>query len=160
MNEHHSFMDWNMDEASGTNAAFSHTRHTSAPAERIWALWTDPSSWADWDGGLKSATLSGVFQEGAEGVIIANNGTKSSFRVGVCIKPTSTVFTTRLPFARLVILRSLTVQNGDVGTNFTHHVSFSGILGWFWAFALGRGFRKELPKTMERLARMAEETTS
>jgi hypothetical protein len=157
MNECHSFTEeTDMEQASGNNSAFSHTLRTRAAPHRIWALWTNPDTWSLWDGGLKSASLTGPFKEGSQGTIIALNGTKSPFTVGSCVELSSSTFVTNLPLAKLVIKRSLTKLD-DGGTEFTHDVSFTGVAYKFWGFALGRGFRKELPKTMAKLLQLAEE---
>jgi hypothetical protein len=157
MNEHHSFRrEGILEQAIGKNTAFSCTMKTNAAPSRIWALWTDPNTWAAWDGGLKSASLNGPFREGAKGVIIALNGAKSPFTVSRCAELSSSTFVTHLPLAKLVITRSMTAL-GDGGTEFTHLVRFTGAASWLWGFALGRGFRRELPNTMAKLAQLAQD---
>ena len=143
--------------AKGRNSSFSHTIETSAAPDRIWRLWTDVSNWATWDGGLKSASMNGVFEVGASGQIVPLKGSRVPFTVTAAIPRTSSTFVTKLPFAELKIERSLVALPHNAGTRFTHHVSFTGPLREVWGFILGRGFRKELPKTMAKLAKCAED---
>ena len=142
--------------AEGRNSSFSHSLETTAAPENIWRLWTDVTTWSAWDGGLKSATLDDAFEMGAEGKIIPHRGSIVPFTVTGLAPETSSTFVTKLPFARLVIERSLMPLPDNNGTRFTHHVSFTGPLREIWGLVLGRGFRKELPLTMAKLAKLAE----
>ena len=142
--------------AQGSNSAFSHTIETKASPDNIWRLWTDVSTWAAWDGGLKSASMDSAFEVGAVGKIVPLKGSVVPFMVTAATPKTSSSFVTKLPFAQLNIERSLVALPESSGTRFTHYVSFTGPLRQVWGYILGRGFRKELPKTMAKLARLAE----
>jgi hypothetical protein len=142
--------------AKGRNSAFSHTIETTALPDQIWRLWTDVSTWAAWDGGLKSASIEGAFDVGAVGKIVPLKGSIVPFTVTDIRPKTSSTFITKLPLAQLNIERSLVALPDNGGTRFTHNVSFTGPTGKVWGFILGRGFRKELPMTMAKLARLAE----
>lgn len=139
--------------ASGTNRAFFHEVETSADASEVWRLWTDVSTWRDWDKGLKNAELERAFAAGAQGRIVPLSGPTARFDVTAYNEGTSYAFETRLPFARLEVRRSLVSENP---TRFRHDVTFKGALGGFWASRFGPGFRKALPPTMEAIAEIAE----
>jgi Polyketide cyclase / dehydrase and lipid transport len=144
-----------MSLATSRNSSFSHSIETTAPSNRVWKLWTDVSTWSKWDGGLKSALLDGPFAVGAVGKIVPLRGSIVPFTVTANTPNSSSTFVTKLPFAKLNIERSLVgLPNG--GTRFTHTVTFTGPLREVWGFILGRGFRKELPLTMAKLAALAE----
>ena len=142
--------------AKGRNSSFSHTLETTATPDRVWALWTNVSTWAEWDGGLKSASMESAFKVGATGKIVPLKGSIVPFTVTAALPETSSTFVTKLPFAQLNLKRSLTALPNNAGTQFTHNVSFTGPLREVWGFILGRGFRKELPNTMAKLAKLAE----
>ena len=144
--------------AEGRNSSFSHTLETTAVPDRVWRLWTDVSTWAAWDGGLKSAFMDGPFEIAATGQIVPLKGSIVPFTVTAATPKTSSTFVTKLPFARLKIERSLKALPDNGGTRFTHTVSFTGPLREVWGFILGRGFRKELPITMAKLAKLAEDS--
>jgi Polyketide cyclase / dehydrase and lipid transport len=141
--------------AQGRNSSFSHSIDTTASHDRVWKLWTDVSTWSKWDGGLKSASLEGQFGVGAIGKIVPLRGSIVPFSVTAHTPNTSSAFVTKLPFAKLNIERSL-VNLPSNGTRFTHTVTFTGPLREVWGFILGRGFRRELPLTMAKLAALAE----
>ena len=138
--------------AVGGNARFSWTLPTATPAA-VWGRWSDPSTWSEWDGGLRSASLDGPFVVGATGVLTPRSGPASRFKVTEVEVGKRCVFETELLLGRLRVARELGV--GERGATFTHTVSFHGSLGWVWATVLGPGFRRELPRTMERLAALA-----
>lgn len=140
--------------APGTNQDFSFTVPTSAP-DRIWSLWTDPSTWGDWDKGLKSASMEGDMRLGSTGVIIPLSGPQSAFEVVTFDPEKSYDFETRLPMATLRVERSFNADR----TAFTHRVTFNGPMAFAFARMFGPGFRKALPPTMEALNALAEGRT-
>jgi uncharacterized protein YndB with AHSA1/START domain len=139
--------------AEGTNRAFSHEVTTDAPPDAVWALWTDASTWKDWDKGLKSAEHEGEMKAGSKGRIIPLDGPAAGFTVTAVEPGKSYAFRTGLPLATLTVSREIT---GTAPTRFRHSVSFSGPLAGYWSGQFGPGFRAALPPTMETLAAMAE----
>lgn len=140
--------------ATGTDRDFSWQRASYAPAEEIWRLWTDPSSWWKWDKGLKSAEADTPLRLGARGTLRPTTGGTAKFRVVRWEPGRAYAFRTDLPLASLLVERSLEIVEHHVG--FTHRVRFEGLLAGFWAARLGPGFRAALPPTMDALARLAE----
>ncbi|MEL6617152.1 MAG: SRPBCC family protein, partial [Bacteroidota bacterium] len=86
--------------AEGTDRAFRHTVVTDVSPEAIWRLWTDPSTWPDWDTELKSASLDGPWVEGARGRLVPLSGPSSRFEV-TAVEPRATTFSTRLPLGAI-----------------------------------------------------------
>ena len=142
--------------ANGTNQAFEYTLTTSASKEAVWSLWTDVSTWKDWDRGLQDARLEGAFALGARGTIIPLSGPSASFEVTAFDPFESYTFETRLPLARLEVKRSFV---SETPVTIQHEVSFKGLLGGLWGRILGPGFRAALPPTMETLVQLAEQET-
>ena len=139
--------------AEGTNRAFSHSLETSASADQVWQLWTEVSTWKDWDEGLKDAEMDGTMALGSKGRIIPLSGPSSGFEVTEFSDGNAYAFATRLPFARLIVRRVFVSREPTV---FQHEVSFEGALAGFWASRFGPQFREALPSTMEALSALAE----
>lgn len=137
--------------APGTNRDFSFTVQTTAP-DRVWSLWTDPSTWGAWDRGLKSATMDGAMRLGSTGQIVPLSGPTSTFEVVAFDPVQSYAFETNLPMAVLRVERAFNADR----TAFTHHVTFSGPIGFAFAQMFGPGFRRALPPTMTTLNALAE----
>lgn len=83
--------------AAGTDKAFDHEVTTTADPKAVWRLWTDVSTWQDWDKGLKNAELDGPFETGARGKIIPLSGPSSNFEVTAVEATKSCTFVTSLP---------------------------------------------------------------
>lgn len=137
--------------APGTNRDFSYTVATSAPDE-VWRLWTTPATWAQWDKGLKSASMEGEMTLGSTGQIIPLSGPSSRFEVTAFDPRDSYAFVTPLPLARLTVTRSFNADR----TAFTHRVRFDGPMATAVAAMFGPGFRRALPPTMRALNALAE----
>ena len=140
------------DIAPGTNRDFSFTVSTSNP-NGVWDLWTTPSTWGQWDRGLKSASMDGEMVLGSVGQIIPLSGPSSSFEVVSFDPKRSYAFETRLPGAVLRVARSF----NDDRTQFTHRVTFSGFAAGAFARMFGPQFRQALPPTMRQLKALSEQ---
>ena len=139
--------------AAGTNRAFTHTVTTTASADAIWRLWTDVTTWKDWDRGLKDAEMTGPMKLGATGRIIPLSGPASTFQITEFVDGEHYAFETRMPLARLTVRRTLISRDP---VTFRHDVSFDGLGAGFWAGRFGPGFRAALPPTMAALSAQAE----
>lgn len=140
--------------AAGSNRRFSHQRSTTAPRERIWALWIGVEGWPAWDLGLKAAKLDGpAIRLGATGRLTPASGAPSSFEVTRFEPGEAYAFATQLPLARLIVERGFV---DGPRTTFRHEVWFDGPLAGFWAALLGPQFRRQLPPSLDRLAALAE----
>lgn len=138
--------------APGTNREFSFTVPTTNP-DRVWELWTTPSTWQEWDKSLKSASIQGKMSLGSVGQIVPLSGPKSTFSVVSFEPKKSYAFETRLPGAVLRVERLFNVDR----TEFTHRVSFSGLTAGAFARMFGPGFRAALPSTMRGLKSLSEQ---
>jgi hypothetical protein len=127
-------------------------------ADRVWQLWTNPQTWGEWDLGLRSASLTGPFAPGAVGRIVDLSGRSSRFTVEDVSPGTGYRYRVALPGARLVLTRTLRAAGADPSSMVTvrHEVAFAGLLGGGWALLLGRGFRRQLGPTVERVLAAAD----
>jgi hypothetical protein len=138
-----------------TDAHLSHTVRTMARPEAIWQLWTDVSTWKEWDKGLKEGHLAGEFQAGNKGKLIPSKGPASLFVITEVTTMQAYTFKTRIPLGWLYITRSLAVKEGM--THFTHEVEFTGLLKRPMSRWLGKNYRKMLPGVMDTIKQLAEE---
>ncbi len=133
---------------------FSHTLKTAAPPEQIWGIWTDVENWSAWDTELVDSRLEGSFALGAIGKLTPRKGRVATFKISQLNPGESYTFTVSLPLCRLNVHRFLQLQPD--GTDFTHEVSFQGLLGWLFGRLLGRQFKTVLPGIMENVKQIAE----
>jgi hypothetical protein len=136
--------------AEGTNAHFFHEVTTTGAPERVWALWTDLSTWPQWDPETEYARAEGPFVAGLEGTLKGKGAPESRFRVTRLEAGSAYEFSTELPLGgRLVILRELVSESGL--TRFKHDVRFEGFGGWLFAPFFGPKYRTALPGVLERI---------
>jgi hypothetical protein len=56
----------------------------AAPPEKVWATWSDTSTWSQWNPDIESVNLSGAFAEGTTGTMTTKSGGKHNIQlVGV-----------------------------------------------------------------------------
>lgn len=136
----------------------SETVDTQADAAQIWALWSDPRTWPQWDSSLESASLDGgVFIPGAKGRVKPKKGITSEF-VLLEVKPLeSFVNRSQLPLTTLDMGHFYTPATAESGSaRITHTVVFDGWLAPLFGFFIGRKIRQHLRPAMLELARLAQ----
>lgn len=133
---------------------FSYTLQTSAPPEKVWAIWTDVANWSEWDTELSESSLDGAFGLGVVGKLKPKSGPVSPFRISQFDAEKSYTLTMKLPLSKLSVYRHLHVRSDK--TYFTHEVSFHGFLALLFGVLLGQRFRMKLPGIMENIKRIAE----
>ncbi len=126
-----------------------------ATPDALWKIWSDVESWPRWDHGIAWIRLEGAFEEGSTGLIKPKGGPEVPFVLLWADPERGFSDESRLPFGRLRFEhRWSPLENGRI--EFVHRVSFHGPMGFLYAFLMGPSFRRELPKAMDTLARMAE----
>ena len=54
--------------------AAERARISSAPADRLWSIWSDPTHWQDWNPNVSRVELEGPFAVGTRGVMHSGDG--------------------------------------------------------------------------------------
>jgi hypothetical protein len=133
----------------------SATTHTTATAERIWAVYRDVAHWPLWDHGLASYQLDGPFATGTAGKLQAVGGPELPFTLILVEEGQSFVDRTPVgPETAIIGRHELTPVAG--GTQITHIIEIDGPDADQLAEALGFT-QEELHETVTTLARYAEE---
>lgn len=127
---------------------------TSASPEKVWQMWSDVKNWKNWDTALKDSSISGEFDQNAEGVLIPANGPRTSFTISSCQPNFTYTVNTKLPFATMYIRRLIGYNNNK--TMITNEVWMEGPLSSFWWRMVGKKYQQLLPQVMERFRQIAE----
>jgi uncharacterized membrane protein len=134
--------------------AYEHTVETEAPAEAIWRLWSDVSTWSSWDDDIEWARLDGPFAVGSRGKLKPKGIPAAGFRLVTVAPGVSYTVQQRLPLARLRFHHEL-AEAGVGPTRFTHRVTIDGPLGALFALLFGRRMKANFPTIMRHLAEAA-----
>ncbi len=128
---------------------------TCATPEALWRIWSDVGNWPRWDHGIEWARLEGPFEEGTAGRLKPKGGPEVPFVLLWADPERGFSDESRLPLGRLRFEhRWRPFENGRI--EIVHRVCFHGPMGFLYAFLMGPSFRRDLPKAMKTLARMAE----
>lgn len=133
---------------------FDCSEETSASPAQVWALWSNPSRWSEYDPGLVWARLDGPFVAGAQVKIKPKGGPSSSLEI-VTAEPEQGFSTlARLPLTQMRFEHSVT-DAGNGKRVLTSKIRVSGGLGWLFP----RIFRLSSNEVvmLGKLARLAEQ---
>ncbi len=128
---------------------------TVASPEAVWKLWSDVSTWQDWNPDVQSMTLDGPFAAGTTGVMKTKQGTRRvkltqvvpgrSFRLETSVIPLTTFFF------------DCQVSSGAAGkTRVSQAITVGGPLGGVVGGAMSKQIANTFPPLLEGLARKAE----
>ena len=134
---------------------FEHTEHTDARPESIWALWSDVSSWPQWDEGLERVTLDGPFATGSRGTLKPAGGPGVRFELTDVRPCQGFADVLLLPLCRMRFEHA--ALRDDAGTRVTHRVTIAGPTTPIFARLIGRGIARSMPDTVHALIRMARQ---
>ena len=104
------------------------TRRTAAAPERVWRIWSDPASWAEWNPDVARMELDGPFQQGAPLVMHTRAGRSHRMRVIDLSAPSRFVMETR-PAPGMRMRFRCTVEPDSGGSRLAQGVEMSGPLG-------------------------------
>jgi hypothetical protein len=112
-------------------------RLAAAPSE-VWALWTDPARWGEWNDQFDRAEAPDGLAVGAVVRVKYRRGGTVVFTVIVLEPERSLTYEARLPGARLGHEHRLIGSGGRGDVRTEHRIYVSGPLSGFWALMQGR----------------------
>jgi hypothetical protein len=130
---------------------------TTAEPARIWALWSNVSSWNSWDHEVVSSTLNGAFALGTTGTRKPRGGPTTRFVLTDVRPMVSFSDRSRLPLATLDFHHTLLVADGI--TTIEHSVVMNGPLTPVFRRIIGTKIAKGLPIAVAAFAALAEGVT-
>lgn len=136
-------------------AEYGTSVETSAPAEKVWKIWSDMSTWGDWNPNVSTMDWHGGFQSGTTGVMNTRAGQHHKMTL-VDVQPergfaleTSVVPGTRFRF-------NCRIEPAGAKTRIGQWVEVKGPLGPVLGGMLGPQVSKEFGTLLGNLAKRAE----
>ncbi len=131
------------------------TRETRAPAGRVWAIWSDPSTWPRWNPDVERCDVGGRVREGARGEMrTKSGGTHDVVIQDVVEGRTFTVNSSGIPGHRLHF--KCEVAETGSGSRISQAVTIHGPLGFLFNAIMGGQIAGSFPALLDGLARDAE----
>ena len=135
---------------------YSHSIKTRASKTSIWALWSNPSSWSRWDPALEEVKLDGPFEPGTSGTMSVKNQGTLTFTL-TDVRPFES-FSDESEIPGALIRFSHHIQTDGSTQIITHSVEIDGPRDV--TQAIGEKISQDIPETMNRLTKLAEQESS
>jgi uncharacterized protein YndB with AHSA1/START domain len=128
---------------------------TSASSAAVWKIWSDTSTWAEWNPDVQSMTLNGPFAAGTSGTMKTKQGTRQVQLTEVVPGRSFRLETTVIPLTRFAF--ECEVVAGPAGkTTISQAIRVGGPLGGLVGGMMGSQIANTFPALLQGLARKAE----
>jgi uncharacterized protein YndB with AHSA1/START domain len=128
---------------------------TSASPAAVWKIWSDTSTWAEWNPDVQSMTLNGPFAAGTSGTMKTKQGTRQVQLTEVVPGRSFRLETTVIPLTRFAF--ECQVVAGPAGkTTISQAIRVGGPLGGVVGGMMGPQIANTFPALLQGLARKAE----
>lgn len=130
---------------------------TTASPQAVWKIWSDTSTWQEWNPDVQSMALNGPFAVGTTGVMKTKQGTRQVLLSQVVPGRSFRLETTVIPLSRFYF--DCQVASGPAGkTRVSQAVTVGGPLGGLVGGMMGKQIADTFPALLQGLARKAEAT--
>ena len=130
---------------------------TSASPEAVWKVWSDTSTWQEWNPDVQAMTLNGPFTAGTTGVMKTKQGTRQVVLSQVVPGRSFRLETTVIPLTRFFF--DCQVAAGAGGrSRVSQAITIGGPLGGLVGGMMGKQIADTFPALLQGLARKAEAT--
>ncbi|CAN7227799.1 SRPBCC family protein [Paenibacillus sp. LjRoot56] len=136
---------------------FEHSVMTMAKAETIWSLYSDISTWVEWDKGIVHASLEGAFVAGTRGLLQPEGQDRLNFELKEVNPLRGFSDVTDIPAAGIQVHFTHHLVETAEGTRVTHEVTITGPNAEHLGPVIGAGMAEGIPHTMEGLVALALE---
>jgi uncharacterized protein YndB with AHSA1/START domain len=128
---------------------------TSASPAAVWKIWSDTSTWQEWNPDVQSMTLNGPFAAGTTGTMKTKQGTRQIQLTEVEPGRSFRLETTVIPLTRFAF--ECQVSAGPAGkTIISQGIRVGGPLGGVVGGMMGSQIANTFPALLKGLARQAE----
>jgi len=131
------------------------SRETTASSDRVWAIWSDPSNWGEWNPNVTTMEMASPLKLGAEGVMNTPAGQHHHMKV-IDLQPgrSFTLETSVIPLSRFHFV--CTVEPAGSKTRISQSVKVVGPMGWLFDPMMGDQIAKDFDGVLDGLAKKAE----
>jgi hypothetical protein len=130
---------------------------TKASPQAAWKIWSDTSTWPEWNPDVQSMTLNGPFAVGTTGTMKTKQGTRAIQLTEVVPGQSFRLETTVIPLTRFAFVCK--VSPGSAGTTtLSQAIQVGGPLGGLVGGMMGKQIADTFPALLQGLARKAEAT--
>jgi uncharacterized protein YndB with AHSA1/START domain len=134
------------------------SRETSAPADKVWGIWTDTTTWGQWNPNVTTMDMPPPVALGKEGVMNTPAGQHHQMKV-VEFEPgrSFTLETSVIPLSRFRFTCRVEPAGGK--TKVSQSVKVVGPMGWLFDPMMGDQIAKDFDGLLDGLVKKAEAST-
>jgi len=135
-------------------ATHERSRETSASPERVWQIWSDPSTWPSWNPDVEAISINGPFQTGTTGAMTTVQGTHDIRLENVVAGQRFDLVTSPAPASTFHF--HCEIAPAATGSRISQGVRMTGFLGPVFSLMMGGRIAKSFDPILSGLARAAE----
>ena len=135
-------------------AEYGRSRDTAAPAEVVWSLWSDPSTWPSWNPGVTAMQLDGPFAAGTTGTMTTTSGTRAIRLTEVSAGREFSLEAKPVPLTTFTFRCAVDERAG--GSRISQSVALSGPLAPVFSMLMGNRIAATFEPVLAGLADAAE----
>ena len=136
-------------------AEYGTSVETTATPDKVWKIWSDTSTWAEWNPDVQSMTLNGPFAAGTSGTMKTKQGTRQVHLTEVVPGRSFRLETTVIPLTRFAF--ECQVVAGPAGkTTISQAIRVAGPLGGVVGGMMAPQIANSFLPLLQGLARKAE----
>jgi hypothetical protein len=98
---------------------YEHSVQTTAPPGRIWSLWADVDTWAEWNGDIERIELIGPFATGSTIVMTPIGGEPVTLRIAEVVEPEVGAGAAEITYRTEIAGPDADTQGAEIGTAIT-----------------------------------------
>jgi hypothetical protein len=133
---------------------YEHSVETEAAAEQVWALWSDVTTWPDWNAGIAAIEIDGPFAEGTMFTMTPPGAEPIRLRL-VEVVP-GALFVDELDAGDFTVRTIHRLAPAESGTRVTYRTEISGPGADQVAPELGPAITADFPEVLAALVKLAE----
>lgn len=131
------------------------SRETTAPAPKVWSIWSDPSTWPSWNPDIEMCDVGGKIREGASGAMRTKSGGSHKIAIrDVAEGRTFTLVSDGIPGHKLHFTCS--VVPAGAGSRISQAVTIHGPLGFVFNSMMGGQIANSFTPLLDGLAKASE----
>ncbi len=128
---------------------------TTASPQAAWKIWSDTSTWPEWNPDVQSMTLNGPFAAGTTGTMKTKQGTRAIQLTEVVPGTSFRLETTVIPLTRFAFVCKVSSGSGGK-TTLSQAILVGGPLGGLVGGMMSKQIADTFPALLQGLARKAE----
>lgn len=135
---------------------YSHSVIVPAGNKKIWDILIDAEKWYLWDKDVKNASLRTPFAVGAEGWLVAIDGSESVFYITEINEPNHYCNFYKLKLFTKLHFKHTIEKLNDKSCKVTFSYSFSGLFSSYYRHRMDRGIKSVMYEAMNNLITYAK----